>query len=512
MNVLFLKLSFFILFSTFVSAANYYQAIYYEITGKDYYDKKNYVEAKKCFEKIKDISRIGAIHYALICHKFQSPPDYKKAFISYQKALELAESFNSTDHTAYINLANLYKDGLGIGSPNKVQAFKLFGEGYEKLIQSKQKQLLDSFLVHYNYNLGDCYMYGVGTEINYKLALEYYKKAAALADEEAWVQLASLYHNGWGVERDFKKSMMCYKKASELGSIIGKSVYAKFLMGDYEDDGIKQDLQKAEELLNEISTENPNAWEHHIELSQLLFYHKEGREAEAFNYAINYWNKLQNNNEASENKVSALQNILAMSSCTLDEEVDDSIKQQINKLKLCLLEILQNEFYNHKKEAYYISSIIAFNEKKYEKSLDLLNRSYCLGYDDPFDLFDKLKSHIIGETPKSYTKKQFMKKSSLDNTNKGVNQIEYSFINNEVEKDFRNLYEYSDRKLIEILDFMELGNIWETKGPGQPEILSAEKRYNGCISRRLNDEDRFIYKIIGKGKVLVISCKGHYNN
>lgn len=53
---------------------------------------------------------------------------------------------------------------------------------------------------------------------------------------------------------------------------------------------------------------------------------------------------------------------------------------------------------------------------------------------------------------------------------------------------------------------------WAVTGSGKPEVLKATyKGYKGCISRRLNQEDRFVYKVTGPGEILVLNVEGHYN-
>lgn len=52
---------------------------------------------------------------------------------------------------------------------------------------------------------------------------------------------------------------------------------------------------------------------------------------------------------------------------------------------------------------------------------------------------------------------------------------------------------------------------WATTGSGKPEVLKGVYMgHRGCISRRLNHEDRFVYKVTGPGEILVLSLEGHY--
>jgi toxin YoeB len=48
------------------------------------------------------------------------------------------------------------------------------------------------------------------------------------------------------------------------------------------------------------------------------------------------------------------------------------------------------------------------------------------------------------------------------------------------------------------------------EGIGKPEPLKHNLK--GCWSRRITDEHRLVYDIDIDGNILIISCKGHYND
>ncbi|MBR1437464.1 MAG: Txe/YoeB family addiction module toxin [Synergistaceae bacterium] len=67
-----------------------------------------------------------------------------------------------------------------------------------------------------------------------------------------------------------------------------------------------------------------------------------------------------------------------------------------------------------------------------------------------------------------------------------------------------------DRKTISkintlIKDIMRNGT---SKGLGKPEILKGDM--SGYYSRRINEQDRLIYRLIDGDIIEIVSCKGHY--
>lgn len=47
------------------------------------------------------------------------------------------------------------------------------------------------------------------------------------------------------------------------------------------------------------------------------------------------------------------------------------------------------------------------------------------------------------------------------------------------------------------------------EGTGKPEPL---KRKPNCWSRRIDEKNRLVYAVSGDNDILIISCKGHYEN
>ena len=142
--------------------------------------------------------------------------DYTKAFELYQQALKLGYS------EAAGKLANFYLRGLGVNKDDHM-AYLLFKKGsfldkkrhtyslctaglancYEQGVgckQNKRKTFLTNVRavkqarsgIHL-YNLAQCYVFGTGTKVNIKKALELLYEAANKNYPDAYYQLAALY-------------------------------------------------------------------------------------------------------------------------------------------------------------------------------------------------------------------------------------------------------------------------------------------------------------------------------
>ncbi len=65
------------------------------------------------------------------------------------------------------------------------------------------------------YNIGYCYLAGVGVERNHKKAIEWFLKSAEQGFNDALYQMMMAYGNGEGVEKDFEKAFSYALKCAE---------------------------------------------------------------------------------------------------------------------------------------------------------------------------------------------------------------------------------------------------------------------------------------------------------
>jgi Txe/YoeB family toxin of toxin-antitoxin system len=85
--------------------------------------------------------------------------------------------------------------------------------------------------------------------------------------------------------------------------------------------------------------------------------------------------------------------------------------------------------------------------------------------------------------------------------------LKINFIDSATESAFHSL---NEKKMAEMLSYVQ-AKPFGTDGTGKPEVLKGiYMGYKGCISRRIDHENRFIYKVTGPHEILVLSCQGHY--
>ncbi|WP_159436571.1 SEL1-like repeat protein [Pseudovibrio sp. Tun.PSC04-5.I4] len=205
-----------------------------------------------------------------------APRDYEKALEYY----ELAASWGS--RYAYLRIGSMFEGGHGVA-----QNYAKAAEYYQSAIKSgyavasadiaylyergfgfeedllKAKELYEtangvgsSFAA---FRLGLLYYYGSGVEPDYPKALGYFLSAARDGNDAAYPYLGLTYHYGYGVTPDPFEARYWYERAIKAGSDFVKIDLA-FLL----EDGLggSLDLQRAEQLYKDASSEDPDALYH----------------------------------------------------------------------------------------------------------------------------------------------------------------------------------------------------------------------------------------------------------
>ena len=196
--------------------------------GLEYYNKKEYIEAVKWFNKAAEQGSLMAHTYLGIY--YSAIQDYVNAVEHYKKAAEKGET------SALINLGKCYYNGHGV-ERNYSEAFKLFSKAAEMGFDEAERLL------------GECYLHGngavkdIGMAIkcytgpsergdvlaqsslgicfylrqNYSDAAKWFQKAAEYGELAALFNLGNCYRLGQGVHVDMAQAFKLYKKSAEGG-------------------------------------------------------------------------------------------------------------------------------------------------------------------------------------------------------------------------------------------------------------------------------------------------------
>lgn len=90
--------------------------------------------------------------------------------------------------------------------------------------------------------LGNVYYNGKGRKLNYREAVNWYKKSARAGNADAQNNLANCYYSGKGVSRNYKEAVKWYKKAAERGNVDAQNDLAYCY---YSGNGVKQNYEEA---------------------------------------------------------------------------------------------------------------------------------------------------------------------------------------------------------------------------------------------------------------------------
>lgn len=141
-------------------------------------------------------------------------------------------------------LASLCQYGLGVPEdPKKAErlnqdAFRLFREQAERGDAPSQM------------NLAWCWFYGIGTESNEQVAMQWLESSAMLGFAPAQCELADAYREGGALSKDLAKAFFWYQKAAEQGDARGLAHLADFY---YFGDVVKSHEPKAVQLYREAA-------------------------------------------------------------------------------------------------------------------------------------------------------------------------------------------------------------------------------------------------------------------
>ena len=210
------------------------------LTGKDYYDIKDYTHALEWFLKAAKQGNAKAQFHLGFMYDIGNgvKKDITKAVEWYQKAA------NQGLAGAQSILGNMYHTGNGVT------------KDYAKAVEWYQKAANQREATAQCY-LGEMYQNGNGVEKNYTKAVEWYQKASNQGNARAQFFLGYMYENGNGVEKDYTKAVEWYQKSANQG-FAGAQIFLGYM---YENgNGVKKDFAKAYEWYQKAANQgNPNA-------------------------------------------------------------------------------------------------------------------------------------------------------------------------------------------------------------------------------------------------------------
>lgn len=144
---------------------------------------------------------------------------------SYEKAVKLySDAYECRDWLAFGRLSRLYAEGLGV--------VKDVDKARTMLQLAAEKEDPEACG-----RLGECYEYGeLGIGKDYEKAVEWYRKSAVEGDACGLFNLGRCYMNGIGVELDHKAAIMWLElAAAEKGEYWGYDLKAVALLGEFND-------------------------------------------------------------------------------------------------------------------------------------------------------------------------------------------------------------------------------------------------------------------------------------
>lgn len=170
--------------------------------GKKYYDRKQYHEARKWFEKAAAGGNPIAQNGLGLMYTYKQgglPAYHDEAIKFYEKAADqgLAE--------ARYNLGYLIEHT----SDRKIRNFKKAYEYYQQAADEGYPQAM--------YAIGEMYRRGRGVEMNSFKAVEWYEEASAKNCADAQYELGFAYYNGVGAEKNMAKGQENFGLACDNG-------------------------------------------------------------------------------------------------------------------------------------------------------------------------------------------------------------------------------------------------------------------------------------------------------
>ena len=457
--------------------------------GWDLMEEARYEKAREYFEA----SDTENSHYNLGLM-------YKKALIGSTLSQNEKES-KAKNYFAASNIPEA-KFRLGLMYLHQ-QAGKDLGE--EKCIQEAKRLLEESNIPNAQYNLGNIYLKEamVKYQLSNKSEDELFNKAAKLFEKsntsEALCDLGYIYANGFielqlSEEDRIKKAIEFYKKSKEEAAKKSLVIlYVQKLFNNQESPN-EELIPSLIKIFDEIG--EPALY--HYGRAFLIAFFPEYME-EFSSDMERYEEALKLAEEAQEEGVREAGELIAEIKKMREEEISEGMEESIeaddfNKQKANQLEEM------------HPTKLLA-QQKTEELSKKAPLQAHALKESKRVKKPQKQEEEVRRKKRFERFKETFfqMKATPLSLVNN--HPLSFDFISDRVNQDFKK-FRQNNRKFRELLNDI-LEKPWGTEGVGRPEKLRGD--LEGYYSRRINGEDRLVYKYLpSQNKIIVRQCGQHY--
>ncbi|OJW69766.1 MAG: hypothetical protein BGO68_05730 [Candidatus Amoebophilus sp. 36-38] len=459
-------------------------------------NQPNYQKAKTYFERSgtpNAYAFLGDLYYVGAIGKNTPYPDYEQAHYYYEIAA------NQDVPEALVALGELYTLGH-VGNPNYQLGLNYYMQALTNpTLPDRVKKIA-------HHNIATVYTNGqVGLKENkpdYQKATYHFQQAAL---PESFYHIGNFYTKGYlQSPKKNTKSAYNYKKAIKYYKLSGLPEGKLEILCLYQENFLMSSEGKKMQVIKEINDLLPTL------PTSKRFYIQGIKEY--------YCGEL-------ENALISLQNAILWGINEEDlrkiiQEIEDYLERREEKD-----ETIKEEFEDEIESTSTQSSILAPTLEESIQNQENEDNAITELKSKTSSIFAKTKERSLKPKTKQPKKQQkklrraariklnFLK--TIPNQSESMQEIEppitFEFLDEAHKEQFLIFKEKEEnKKLVEILNDIQSNN-YKAAGVGKPEVLRYTfKGHKGCLSRRLNDEDRLVYKPIEKGKILILSWKGHY--
>jgi len=178
-------------------------------------------------EQITDSAQLGILSAMLLIGDSLRVPEPQTALHWFSVAAEQG------DPTALVQYGLMLRKGEGLDQPDPEKAATAFQQAADKGDPSGK------------FELGECYLHGIGVIADEKRGLDLVRETADAGDSRAMSEMGFCYSRGLGVAKDFNAAFQWYSKSSEKGNLDGSgNLGILYLKGE----GVQANSKKAAEL------------------------------------------------------------------------------------------------------------------------------------------------------------------------------------------------------------------------------------------------------------------------